>query len=319
MEEDLYVRLGKRLNQNAATMPLIPETFEFLRDVFSEEQAELGAEFPLGAHTLTSLAKQLSRDEGKLERLLEDMADEGLIFIARRETGDKEYSLTPFVPGLFEFQHLKSEMNDKVKKRSRLMKKIEDAIDEKLESNYRKPAAGKKPFTPGLRTLAIAEQLPGDTSLASWEQITEIINQENSFAAGGCLCREMAKANGNPCKLTDAPQDSCIYFGKAADFMIDRHFAKRLSREGVFDLLEKCEKAGLVHNLNNFLENTGGDNIVLCNCCGCCCESFLRMKKFRGLSFVRGSNFVATVDKESCIGCGQCADRCQIGATGNEG
>ncbi len=40
-------------------MPLIPEVLDFLQGLFSREQAELAAEFPLGAHTLNALAKAL--------------------------------------------------------------------------------------------------------------------------------------------------------------------------------------------------------------------------------------------------------------------
>ena len=92
--------------------------------------------------------------------------------------------------------------------------------------------------------------------------------------------------------------------------MIDRKFAKRFSRQELLALLEKCEEKGLVHNINNFM----GDNIVLCNCCGCCCNFLVRMKQYRGLKQVAGSNFVAVVDPESCIGCGDCLDRCQMDA-----
>ena len=36
-----------------------------------------------------------------------------------------------------------------------------------------------------------------------------------------------------------------------------------------------CEEAGLVHNINNYL----GRSLVLCNCCSCCCDFLVRMKK----------------------------------------
>ncbi len=312
MQDDLYIQLGNRLNQNDFQLPLIEEVLVFLREVFSEEQAKLGASFPMGAHTLKALSKSLSREEDALERLLESMADEGLIFIARTEKGDKEYSLPPLVPGILEFQNIKGDETDKVKKRIRLIKNISVALAAMVEKEYRRsdPAQGVPPAYQ-LRTIAVEEQLQGKKNIATWEQLTEIINREESFAAGACYCRQNAKMDGHPCRLSDVPQDSCIYFGKVADFMVDRQFARRLSREGVLELLAACEKAGLIHNVSNFT----GDYIVMCNCCGCCCESLVLMKKYRGMNSVFvGSNFVATVDSESCIGCGQCIDHCQVGA-----
>jgi Na+-translocating ferredoxin:NAD+ oxidoreductase RNF subunit RnfB len=65
-----------------------------------------------------------------------------------------------------------------------------------------------------------------------------------------------------------------------------------------------------MHNINNFL----GDNIVLCNCCGCCCDILSPMLKYRGLNRIAKSNFVAEIDPDTCIGCGECVDICQIKA-----
>ena len=84
MSEDIYVKLGERLNQNLVKFPLIEPVLAFLRDVFTEEQAGLGAVFPTGAHALGQLAEQLNRDEAGLGRRLEEMADEGLIFVEKK-------------------------------------------------------------------------------------------------------------------------------------------------------------------------------------------------------------------------------------------
>jgi NAD-dependent dihydropyrimidine dehydrogenase PreA subunit len=315
MSEDIHVKLGERLNQNLFKLPLIEPVLAFLRDVFTEEQAELGAEFPPGAHTVNDLAKQLNREEADLERRLEEMADEGLVFVEKKANHEKLYSLSPFVPGIFEFQSMKGEETDKVKRRLKLLGEIHEGL-EALAGDLFKDAelANQALGPPGLRTLAVQAELPTDTRIATWEQISNIMDQEESFAVGACACRQEKKLSGDPCKI-DAPRDACVYFGKVADFMIERGFAKRASRQELLELLEKCEKHGLVHNINNFL----GDNIVMCNCCGCCCNFLVRMKKYRGLKQVAGSNFAAVVDQETCTGCGDCVDRCQMEALELEG
>ena len=311
MDDDLYVRLLNRLNQNATKMPLIDPVMNFLKAVFTEEQAALGAAFPLGAHTLAALAVTLQRDEKGLERLLEEMADEGLIFVAKTDEGTREYSLSPFVPGILEFQYVKDLDSERVRHRHRLIREIHEAVESLTEKRYRElDPARKKPRTPGLRTVAVEEQLPGNTAIATWEQMTEIIDREASFAVVPCPCRLQAQMNGTPCRIEDAPRESCIYFGKVADYMVERRFARRLSRKELLETLKACEKAGLVHNISNFL----GDQIVLCNCCGCCCPTLKQMKKFRGLELVMRSNFVATIDESSCVGCGACVERCQLEA-----
>ena len=116
MSENIYVKLGERINRNATRMPLIPEVIGFLEGIFSREQAELAAGLPIGAHTLKVLAKELKRDAAELHDMLEQMADEGLIFVSGMKNSENEYSLPPFAPGLIEFQFMKGEVNDRAKK-----------------------------------------------------------------------------------------------------------------------------------------------------------------------------------------------------------
>ena len=92
--------------------------------------------------------------------------------------------------------------------------------------------------------------------------------------------------------------------------MIERDFAKRVTRDECMGILEECAEAGLVHNVSDIT----GSNLVLCNCCGCCCGSLVRMKKYRAVRGVIPSNFKMTVDAETCTGCEECLPRCAIEA-----
>lgn len=311
MSDDVYMKLLGRLNQNPARLPALGSVLDLLRDLCNEEQAALAAEMPLGSHTLKSLAGLLDRDEARMEQLLEEMADEGVIFIGKTPDNQKEYAVMPFAPGILELQFFKGEETEKARRRAKLIAKMHEELDVLLNELYKDvETANKKMGTPGLRTLAVEEELPSNAEIASWERITEIIEREDSFAVGTCTCRQQTKFEGHPCKIKDVPMETCVFFGKSADFIVDRGFGRRLSREDLIALLKECEKYGLIHNINNFL----GNNIVLCNCCGCCCEILVPMIKHRGLKRIMGSNFVSVVEPESCIGCGECVDICQVGA-----
>jgi len=311
MSDDTYAKLCKRLNQNAIKRPPLPSVIAFLKETFTGEQAEMAASMPLGAHTVKSLAGELNRDEGELEAMLETMADEGVMFVAGTKTGEKEYSLPPFAPGIIELQYQKGEKTEKAKKKYALITEMDKelkAITDKLFQDTE--AANERMGSPGLRTLAIEEELPGNAEIATWEQVSEIIDGEDSFAVAACTCREMSKFEGNPCKVDGAPLEACIYFGKVADYIVDRNFGKRYTREELMALLKTCEEKGLIHNMNNFM----GDNFMLCNCCGCCCYGLKAMIKHRGLNMIAGSNFAAVVDTDTCIGCGECVELCQVKA-----
>ena len=311
MNDDLYVKLCDRLNQNAVKRPPLPSVITFLKEIFTEEQALLASRMPLGAHTAKSLAEQLNRDAASLETLLETMANEGIMFAAKTASGETEYSLPPFAPGILELQYLKGEDTEKARKRHALVMEMNKELAVMTEQLYQDvEAANKRIGIPGLRTLAIEEELPGNAEIATWEKISDIIAKEDSFAVGTCTCRQDAKFEGHPCQVEGAPLEACVYFGKVADYIVERKFGKRYTREELLELLKTCEEKGLIHNINNFL----GDNIVLCNCCGCCCHIMGPMLKHRGLKIIAGSNFKAVVDEDTCTGCEECLDICQVKA-----
>ena len=164
---------------------------------------------------------------------------------------------------------------------------------------------------PGGRIIAVEEHVSGDKELASWEKVSEVIENETSYAVGECSCKHGAKLRGTPCQ-SGGPSNCCIWFGKVADYLVERDYAVRYEKESVYKLLKECEDAGLVHFMGNNLDT----NIVLCNCCKCCCNYLKANKVVRqiGIQYTATSNFVCRVDEETCVGCGECVDICQLDA-----
>lgn len=310
MNKELYSRLGTRLNENPAKLPLIDSVLNFLQSIFTEEEAALGADLPIGAHTCESLARELGRDEKKLFSLLENMADQGLIFVAMNDRHVKEYSLSPFAPGLIEFQSMRGTETEEDIRKAGLLKIMMEDLNELGKDLFKNPELANKIIPAGVRTLTVERELPDNTTIKSYEQVSAILAKENSFAVGYCHCRHQKKLTGGSCEIKDAPERACMYFGKAADYMVERGFTVRVTREECMSILKDCEKAGLVHNLGDLY----GTTLVLCNCCGCCCEFLNKMKDFRGLRTVEFSNFVATADADNCTGCGECLSRCSVKA-----
>ena len=310
MSEDAYTKLAERLNQNNYRLPLIEPVLALLRHLFTEEQASLGAQIPLGAHTAEVLAGQLGLDEQELTVQLEEMANRGLIFTNRHEDGSIEYSVNPYVPGIIELQFMRGNEGEADRETARLLKAIDDGQEERTRSLYENPEEANKKLRPGLRTLSVEEALPTETTIYPYEQLSGFLDGETSYAAGACTCRQKQKLNQEPCKMEKAPKNTCLYFGKVADYMVDWDFAERLTREQVLALMKSSEEAGLVHNVSN----TWGNSIVMCNCCSCCCPFLRNMTTYRGLKSVVRANFIAVADEESCTGCGECIDRCQMAA-----
>lgn len=310
MTEEIYVRLGERLNRNFMKLPLGEPVLDFLKKAFLPEQAEVAANLPLGAHPLTHLSDVMGRDPKALFTMLDQMADKGLIFIHRDEDGIDRYSLPPFFPGIVEFQTMRGTEDPEDVEMAETLQRMLDYLDEVGKELFENPEVANKILPAGLRTLTVEKALPPDATIMPFEQVSAIVEKESSFAVVYCHCRHQAKLTGRPCRIENVPERACFYFGQVADFMIERGFARRVSKDECLDILKQCEAAGLVHNINNYL----GRTLVLCNCCSCCCDFLARMKKYRGLQSVAPSNFIVSVIVEDCTGCGSCVDRCQMEA-----
>ncbi len=310
-EESVFFRLGVRLNENPMKMPLVDDYLKILAEYYTEEQAALGADFPAGPHLARDLAKHFNREEGELTDFLENMADSGLVFVAKTESGESEYSLTPFVPGVWEFQLMRGNDTPHDRKVALMMHEFMESMEGMMAEAMSNPEMIKELMSePVARTITVEKELPSGVEIFPFEKVTELVNEADSFAASVCYCRHHAFLIDSPCRVKEVPAYSCLSYGKVADFVVDRKFGNRISKQESLEILEATEKAGLVHNTNNFT----GDLVFVCNCCGCCCGFLKMLKKYNAKSMLASSNFGLAIDQESCSGCGDCLERCSMEA-----
>jgi ferredoxin len=95
----------------------------------------------------------------------------------------------------------------------------------------------------------------------------------------------------------------------AADIMVRTGRGRAISLEETLEILERAEKVGLVLQPNN-AKNT----VFICTCCGCCCGVLRSLKRYPEPASVVASPFLASLDTETCKGCGLCTKRCQMEA-----
>ena len=96
--------------------------------------------------------------------------------------------------------------------------------------------------------------------------------------------------------------------------MVERDLAEKFTKDAIYKLIRECQEAGLVQTAMNRLVP---GNIIMCNCCACCCNLLNVNKKFRevvGVPFLQKTNFVSRVDEDTCTGCGECVNYCQLEA-----
>ena len=97
-----------------------------------------------------------------------------------------------------------------------------------------------------------------------------------------------------------------MWFGKAAEFIIERLGGRKLSKTEAINLLDRCEEAGLLH----MSRNTTDEIDFMCNCDRWHCEVVKKVLQQPKPGWVFNSGFQPRIDPEVCTACEICIGRC---------
>ncbi|MBO5547012.1 MAG: FAD-dependent oxidoreductase, partial [Bacteroidales bacterium] len=103
----------------------------------------------------------------------------------------------------------------------------------------------------------------------------------------------------------------CMYLNDNAVNYSETGAHRLISKEEAYEILRRAEDNGLVHELN--VTPGYDDTTAICNCCGCSCFALRIASYFHTPDAIR-TNYVARVDKDKCVACGQCVENCQLNA-----
>ena len=285
---DKYEEFRKILDSDPAGAPESPAFTEILKILFTEDDIDLLLHMNFGGKNVNDIAASASVPvEAALARL-EAMADKGVVL--HKDKGDeRQYALLGTIPGLFEYPFMKGNTTS-------MHEKLALLWDEYKRDGQSGSFAGNP--TPLMRVVPVKKSLDTRSTIYSYDEVTEIINNADYIALGGCACRISLKK-------CDKPTDVCILFGHIGKFLAERNFARRVDKSEALDALERSEKAGLVHCSTNTKESAA----VICNCCSCCCTILRGRLEFGFPNTFAPSRFTAFSDSAKCIGCGTCVNK----------
>ncbi|MDD3654452.1 MAG: 4Fe-4S dicluster domain-containing protein [Desulfotomaculaceae bacterium] len=300
-KDEVYRALAERLHMNPVGAPINLTLMEILHRIYTESEALVGSKFPLIPMTLDTIAGITGVREEELKKILDSMADKGLVVDLPRRDGTY-YTLAPMVIGFFEFTFMRTGDGVNLKE-----------LAELFDRYFRTPRVAREFFgsdTKLMRTLVYERLIPAavETEVLSYEKASEIIRQSGGGALSLCACRHKASHLGKSCAM-NAPMDVCTSLGETAEWIVRRGLGKPASVDELLQVLEQTEKLGLVHLGDNVLNEPW----YICHCCGCCCSALGPTRKY-GLSFASPSSFIPVLGPDICTGCGACAGSCQIKA-----
>ena len=277
----------------------IPEFYALVEELFTTEEAAVYLAIPRGYHPANAIAAEIGKTEEEVVLVLEAMADKGLCGAGKM--GDTTfYGSLPFVPGIFEFQFMRGTNTAKDKKLARLIHDYKAAVNAAKGS--------PKVAFPTTRVIPVDRKIQVDNTIHTYDQVASYIEKYEPLAVSTCYCRhEAALIDEND--VCGKPNEVCMQFGFAAQFVIDRGMGRKISKEEAIDILKKCEEAGLVHSTINRQEIEW-----LCNCCNDHCVILQKALAQPKPGIALNSGFQPVRNSELCKACGNCIERCPAAA-----
>ncbi len=293
MATDIYERLAKHLDELPAGFPRTKSGVEMriLRRLFTPEDAEFAVHLTLIPEEPRVIARRAKMPVKEAARRLEEMEKKGLIIGVIEKDKPPLYMAEQYAVGFWE-----SQVNKLVPE---LVQDAEEYSDTFMKQGFWQG-------TPQMRTIPVDKSISTENVVMPYERAEELVRSQKSFAISNCICKQGMRVIGKGC---GKPEESCMQLGMAADSVVRNGWGRRISMEEALAILQQAEEVGLVLQPNN-----AKDPLFICACCGCCCGVLKSLKRYAEPASMVVSAFLASLNTETCKGCGLCAKRCQMEA-----
>ena len=292
MMTDVYESLRSLLDIHPFGCPPAPEIIEIFKILFTEDEARVALGLAFRPFSVEEIAVRAGVDPQATRERLESLADKGLVF-ARQKEGVWGYALFDILR-IFE-NPLRKESPDETSQESYAF--IGKTIWPKYKQQFRTPTAIG-------RVIPIQERIETTPGVLVHDKLYELIDRAKVVGIAHCACRELEQK-------CDGPREACMVFDETCTFLVDRGFARYLSKEELKQKAREFNEAGLVLQVNNTRKRLD----YICNCCPCCCNFLMTLRDVNQPRMITRSAFIPVWEMTNCQGCGRCAEeRCPMKA-----
>ncbi|HTP66748.1 MAG TPA: 4Fe-4S binding protein [Geobacteraceae bacterium] len=302
--KDIFRELGRKIDGLETRAPWNATLHALLKELYTAEEADLVIRMPYGLSTFAEVERATGVEKDTLRRLLEGLTAKGLVMDLWVHD-EYHYALAPMVVGIFEFTMMRMGPGVKTAEWAKLLNEYMNVDGSFRAANYMKE-----------RQVSFMRALPHEAALPStpgyevldYEKVSNLLAATDRFSIGICSCRHEKRHLGE--ETCAAPLEKCSQFGYAADFMIRNKLAREVSRSEMEENFLQSREMGLVLGVDNVRKNAK----FVCHCCKCCCGPLLGISKYGYPNSIVTSNYIASIDENTCVGCGKCAGACPIDA-----
>lgn len=289
----VYVRLQQHLDDLPGGFPATEDGVELriLRRLFTPVEAELACHLTLIPEEARVIAHRAKAPVAEVSERLAGMAKKGLVFSIHQEDASPRYQAAQFVVGIYEYQLDKMDEG--------FVRDVEAYWDTLFNPEVWQAA-------PQARTIPVGKSVTYTPEVLAYEQAESLLKGHDRIAVASCVCRQEQKLIGEGC---DKPAETCLSFDSGADFYVRNRMGRYISEEEASEIIALANEAGLVLQPSNSKKAS-----FICACCGCCCGILRNLKRYPQPATLVAGAFRAQLDDAACVGCGICAERCQMEA-----
>ncbi|MFX0069579.1 MAG: ATP-binding protein [Candidatus Hermodarchaeota archaeon] len=310
-KEDL-IKIAKKLKFKSQSYPQDEKGeptklyLEYLSLMYDPEIAKLVVELPVFPETMSIMkfAKKVNIDKNGLIAKLERVVKRGFVLKLGRHYAQPMPLFIWDMPFILA-ENYENNKQDTVKL-AELSRKF--FIDDKYYKTWQTNRKG----VPRFRVLTVSEEVEPGQEIIPIEEVYKIIDKWDDFAIIPCPCRMRNEIEGiRKCK-DKYPIHNCVLLGPNAKAILEMGdpYVKAASREDIKSLTKEASDVGLVHCTDNRAENCN----ILCACCECCCGMLRGLVELDNPRAVAKANFLSSIDKDACVGCNTCIERCKFKA-----
>ncbi len=245
------------------------------------------------------IARKAGLPVKRTREILREITDIGLVVqVVVPKVGLEIYLLPPYTPGIFEFLLI----NEK-------FCLAHPEIAYAFHGHATKSQIEHAPNTPMgagiMRVIPVESAIPADAQQIDNERCSKYIeDNDGHLSVTPCQCRRVRKLMGEG--SGDLDEGLCIFMGHVGDMFNRTGKGRPISVEEAKALIKKCDERGCVHQITTLHQ---GETFAICNCMPESCLA-LGVSQYYNTPATSKSNYVAEIDPEKCVACGQCTDRC---------
>lgn len=292
-QREIYRALAQHLDSFPHGFPATEseKEIDLLAHLFTPQEAQFALCLSLSYQVLDAVSDLGGFSRSESLALIKAMVSKGLVNMRRGAQG-VEVSLLPFVVGFYERQVF------------RMDEDLAQLAEDYFHEGFQQVLSIEPQFH---RVIPINASISSGVEILPEEDVSTLLSSKAAWAVFDCVCRKQQVLLDQAC---EHPLKVCLAMSDQPGAFDNVPVMEALDLESALKVLDFAAQSGLVHTVSNHKDEIS----YICNCCTCGCGLLRGIAEAHIANVVARSSYYALVDRDLCIGCGECEPMCQFEA-----